>query len=654
MAFQPPRSTAGKPAEDADDSVADVLTHAAPADRPSESDRRAFLKGAAAALSAPLILGGSGGQAEHREPDDGAPDSSPPSIPWVMELPLAYTPLQPTELDPPPTRQANTAAGEAGRAAHQRWDELYIRPRQYPPVHYEISAEENPAWIFNPAYPAQRTWGFSYPGTPATTPGPTIVTRYGQPTIVRIHNRLPLDHQGFGSPEISTHLHNMHVGSESDGYPGDFYSAVKAGPTLASPGSFKDHFYANIYAGYNELQNGIGDEREGLGTLFYHDHTMDFTAPNLVRGLMGFVLLFDHIDSGDERDPSPAALRLPSYPYDYPLAFADRLFDRNGILFWDQVDPDGVLGDKVLVNGYVEPVLRVAARKYRLRLLNAGPSRAYEFYLVTPDDVVETFTYLANDGNLLPAPLFNQQRVRLSAAERADIVVDFSKYPIGTELYLVNRLNQEKTRRPEEIEAPGVRVLKLIVDRFPERQDLSRVPPVLRPLPPLDPQEIANARVRRWEFDRRNGMWAVNNQVFNPLRSQADVRQGSVEVWDLVNDSGGWSHPMHSHLEEGRIIAKFADGTDDDDQVPVPLHEQGRKDVFVLPPNSRVKVLFRFRDFLGKYVMHCHNLIHEDHAMMVRWDVVTDGADSTDSPGRHDDEGERAKPRASRRKGRRS
>jgi FtsP/CotA-like multicopper oxidase with cupredoxin domain len=33
----------------------------------------------------------------------------------------------------------------------------------------------------------------------------------------------------------------------------------------------------------------------------------------------------------------------------------------------------------------------------------------------------------------------------------------------------------------------------------------------------------------------------------------------------------------------------------------------------------------RFRDWLGRYVMHCHNVIHEDHAMMLRFDVATTG-----------------------------
>jgi FtsP/CotA-like multicopper oxidase with cupredoxin domain len=50
-----------------------------------------------------------------------------------------------------------------------------------------------------------------------------------------------------------------------------------------------------------------------------------------------------------------------------------------------------------------------------------------------------------------------------------------------------------------------------------------------------------------------------------------------------------------------------------------------RRDVATLLPGDEIKVYFEFPDFLGKYVMHCHNVVHEDHAMMVRWDIVEPG-----------------------------
>ena len=67
-------------------------------------------------------------------------------------------------------------------------------------------------------------------------------------------------------------------------------------------------------------------------------------------------------------------------------------------------------------------------------------------------------------------------------------------------------------------------------------------------------------------------------------------------------------------MEEGRILSRNGK--------PPPPHERGRKDVFVLNPGEEVRVYIRFRDYLGRYVMHCHNLIHEDHDMMVQFEIV--------------------------------
>jgi FtsP/CotA-like multicopper oxidase with cupredoxin domain len=591
----------------------------------NDPTRRTFLKLSAAAMAAPWLPGAApADSAEWVTGPQPIFPPSPPTRPWMEELPAAIVPVAHVEvLTPAPTLEPNVDAGEAGRDAHQRYEELTGVLGD--PEFYELFVRENAKWITHPDLPEQRVWSYRGGNADATVPA-TIFAHYGQPVICRIHNELPHKHVGFGTPEISTHLHNAHTPSESDGFPGDYYSGYEAGPTVDKSGSkqgcgtFKDHFYPNIYAGYDELQNGIGDYREALGTLFYHDHTLDFTAPNVYRGLIGFYLLFDELDSGDERDPSPTALRLPSHPYDYPLAFGDRRFSPmpDGQLFYDQFHAEGVLGDKVVINGKIEPVLRVAARKYRLRLLNSGPSRFYDFYLVNARNAVQRFTYIANDGNLLPEALFNQTHVRLGVAERADIVVDFSRYPIGTELYLTNRLRQESTRKPKDSRAPGTRVMKIVVDRHPPEQDLSQVPRFLRPLPDLpSPEELEKLPVRRWEFDRRNGLWQVNRRLVDVHRPMARVRQGSAEIWEFASTGGGWSHPIHSHFEEGIMLRKLVDGR----EVPIPLHERGRKDVFVLDETMTMVVFFRFRDFKGKYVMHCHNVIHEDHAMMVRWDL---------------------------------
>ena len=58
------------------------------------------------------------------------------------------------------------------------------------------------------------------------------------------------------------------------------------------------------------------------------------------------------------------------------------------------------------------------------------------------------------------------------------------------------------------------------------------------------------------------------------------------------------------------------------DNVPLLPEELGRRDVYNLPPQERLVIRMRFRDFVGRYLIHCHNMNHEDDFMMVRWDIV--------------------------------
>ena len=144
--------------------------------------------------------------------------------------------------------------------------------------------------------------------------------------------------------------------------------------------------------------------------------------------------------------------------------------------------------------------------------------------------------------------------------------------------------------------------------------DPSRVPAALREEEPVLASDIARATRRRWHFDRRNGMWTVNGNLFDPNRSDATIPHMQPEIW-TISAAGGWAHPIHFHLEEGRILSYNRSEEDD----PVFL---GRKDVFSLRGGEEMEIFVRFHDWVGKYPIHCHNGTHEDHAMMVRFDVV--------------------------------
>ncbi len=505
---------------------------------------------------------------------------SPPTRPFVEPLPV-YAPKAPVALSslvPAPAKLP--VAGECSRAAHQAWDTCA------PVKFYELDVREN-QHSFHRDLPTSRIWGYD-----GIYPGPTFHARYGESVCVRVRNNLPKNHVGPGIPQISLHLHNLHTPSESDGNPLDFFDS----------GTFRDLHYPNEYAGLNVAPGG--DPREALGTLWYHDHRFDFTAANVYHGLAGFYLLYDTLDSGNETDPTPGALRLPSGRYDVPLLFQDKSFQNTGALYYDLFNTDGFLGDKHVVNGKIQPYFQVARRKYRFRMLNGGPARFYQFALSSGLPM----TVVGVDGNLLPAPV-EVKNLMIVPAERMDVIIDFSKYKIGQSVFLNNILEQTDGRGPKGILKKPQNIMRF--DVVSDAADPSVVPKALRPLPPINLNEVVQNRT--FDLGRSNGSWVINGELYEPNVFAAEIKANTAEIWTLRNSSGGWHHPMHIHFEEGRILSRNG-------AAPRPL-EVGRKDVYHIGPNEEVKVFLRFRDFVGRYVMHCHNLSHEDHAMMINWRI---------------------------------
>jgi FtsP/CotA-like multicopper oxidase with cupredoxin domain len=528
-----------------------------------------------------LSAGASGGQL-----------TSPGTTPFVDPLPIPAVKAPVSVLTPGPTEAPNTAAGEARTRAHQRWSEFL------PQKLYETREREAPH-VWHRDLPLGTIWGYD-----GTFPGPTYHARVGESVLVRMFNDLPTAARAFGRPETTTHLHNGHTPSESDGNPLDYFE----------PGRFYDQLYPNCLAGYDAFEEG--DPNEMMNTLWYHDHRLDFTSQNTYRGLEGFYLLFGLRDSGDEEDTNPAAFRLPSGPFDVPLLFADKVFDPDsGQLYFDLFALDGILGDKFTVNGRIQPHFKVHPRKYRFRCLDGGPARFYEFFLLDPKSPRTgiPLQQISSDGNLLPAPITSTS-FRISPAERVDVVIDFSRFA-GKTLFLENRLEMKDGRGPSgKTFGPGQgdRVLRFDVE-LPAVPDPSRVPEVLAEMPPIEANTSSLTR-RTWRFDRTNGQWAINGKFFDPQRIDARPRRGTTEIWEFRNNSGGWSHPVHAHFEEVRVLTRNGR--------PAGPFEAGRKDVIVLGPNEVVEVQMRFRDFLGTYPLHCHNSIHEDHAMMTQWEIV--------------------------------
>jgi len=566
----------------------------------------------------------------------GNQTQSPRTRPFID--PLVVMPVAQTarSLHPTPTEDPNTAAGEVRAAPFQA---PLIDSSRFPVVPrrlYNFNQRQfSVRQTSDRALPVQTIWGFD-DGTGPRSPGPTYQAFYGSPQLTRNTNSLPpvtqVNNTGFGMPSVSTHLHNAHNPSESDGNPCDFYTN----------GHFCDQYYPNVLAGFNSDHAPNGDINESLSTLWYHDHRVDFTSQNTYKGLFGFYCLFNESDTGND----DSGFRLPDFPqHDIPLAFSDKVYDpETGELVFDLFNLDGILGDKFLVNGTIQPFFNVEPRRYRFRLLDTGPSRFYEFFLTDLKNLSATNQYwlIGTDGNLLPNPI-QIQSVRIGPAERVDVIIDFRNFA-GRTIYLENRLNQLSGQGPAAVDSQvaaqnasstecslvlnssqpailpagtGNLLLQFRVSSTRVHDD--SVDPATHPtFYQLPSTNVSPRIVRTFKFDRLNGQWSINGQFMDCNQFRFAVQQNSVEHWLLMNLSGDWTHPIHIHLEEHRILSRNR-------VAPTVPSDLGRKDVTQLHPNERVQLFFRFRDWLGKYPIHCHNVVHEDHAMMALWHVVAEG-----------------------------
>ena len=433
-------------------------------------------------------------------------------------------------------------------------------------------------------------WGYD-----GLLPGPTILARKGRPVDVVFTNGLPPDEDPTGLIDLQpvdpaiyhftpsstvVHLHGINTDHASDGYPEE----------VRRPGESFTHHYPN-----NEYQRPA--------TFWYHDHSVHITSLHVYRGLAGFYILTDENED---------ALNLPKGygVHDIPLLVKDVMIDpSSGVLLYNNCSHAGAYGDVMTVNGKQQPRFDVATRKYRFRLLNGSDSRQYLLALQLASEVGseqavnQPFFVIGSDQGLLAAPELSD-RVHIAPSERYEIVVDFSRYPVGTRLVLVNLL----------IDPAKLKIFQIMAfDVTRAETDESTVDPVLRTAQhPADAEAPSQTRV--FQFNRDGGYFSINGRQWDPLRVDAFPVLNTTEEWVLVNESGGWGHPVHIHLGRFRIVGI-------EGRAPRP-GESGFKDVVWVGPNQTIRVVHQFWDFTGRFVFHCHNGSHEDHDMMSQFEVV--------------------------------
>lgn len=502
----------------------------------------------------------------------------------------------------PLERQARTELLVKNRLPESRLPQRFVAPFVTPPVarpvhrsdttdFYEMSMKQ----AYPEIIPGLKTEIWGYEGI---TPGPTIEVQRGRNVVVRHKNEIWNNlHE-----HTSVHLHGNASLPQYDGYAND----------VTVPGEFKDYHYPNF---------------QNARTLWYHDHGVHATAFNAYMGCAAFYITHDERERklGDPADTTykDAGTAIPKGAYDVPLVLRDGIFATDGSLIFDDEGNSSLFGDVILVNGSPWPLMKVERRKYRFRILNASISRGFDLALSTG----EPLTVIGHDGGLGIEPV-EVRNMRIGMAERYEVVIDFSGYAPGTKVDLNNRglpnivdfASTGKVMRFEVMDTP--------VDNTP-------LPAKLNPDNELMNLQASQAtKTRYFEFGRScvggtddaNGvcvggtdMWTINDKVWDKNRVDANPGLNDVEIWELENKSGGWFHPVHMHLIDFKILSRNG-------RAPHPW-ERGPKDVAYIGEGETVRVLMKFGPQKGKYMMHCHNLVHEDHDMMTQFEVGSGGDD---------------------------
>ena len=502
-------------------------------------------------------------------------------------------------------------------------------------------------------------WGYGEDAASATYPGKTFVVEENQKILVKwinnlvdssgklLQHLLPVDptiHWALGGIKdwknlgvpIVTHLHGGLTESASDGLPEQWFT-----PNFAIKG--KD-FVKDTY---------VYDNNQEAATLWYHDHALGITRLNVYAGLAGFYILRDN-----NENELINTNQIPSGAYEIPLLIQDRVFTKDGQLFFPTTTDDlpkevpgltvlpEFFDDFILVNGQVWPVLEVEPRLYRFRILNGSDSRFYHLW-ITPDNTQSMntgpdFNQIGSDDGLLNSPV-TLNELTIGPGERQDVIIDFSKFK-GKTLIIRNDANSPyPDGDPADPDTNGqimaFKVNKPLDSTVPV---IKSIPKDLRPLSGVikylkdDPSYSASQMTRKLilfesvdEFgrifpllgtaDKGKMLWS------DPITEKPVLN--NIEVWEIYNTTVD-AHPIHLHAVSFQVISsqKFKAVKDkksgalklvqlQEQPVPPLKNDQGWKDTVKILPGTVTKIIVKFT-LPGLFVWHCHILSHEDNEMM--------------------------------------
>jgi blue copper oxidase len=437
---------------------------------------------------------------------------------------------------------------------------------------------------------------------------PTLVVRRGERLRVTLDNRL--------DTPTSIHWHGLTVDTRNDG---------GIGP-LVAPGERYEYAF---------------EVRNRAGLYWYHPHPHGRTAGQVYDGLYGLVEVQD-----DEDDALRRALDLSPGASELTLVLQDRR--GAGRYVASHVESvHGFYGDAPCVNGATCAQAEVASRAYRLRILNACNARTLLLGFRTASGSVLPFQVIGNDGGLLTSAM-RCDAAYVASAERLDVLLDLRDAAVGDTIVMETRAfdpMHAEVPLPTGGDVPDEHAMHhaqadgghaahgagawpdgaprdLLQLRVRARVAYDRDIP--RRLSQLTAIDLAGASERPLRLGYKSGQWRINDKVYVMGETPIEVARDTTEVWLLRNYHTSMPHAMHLHGFAFEVLERE---TPPDQVKALAVDAQGRlasdlgrKDTVLVWPGESVRVAIRFAlPFPGPqtYLLHCHNLEHEDGGMML-------------------------------------
>ncbi len=410
--------------------------------------------------------------------------------------------------------------------------------------------------------------------------GPVYKINKGEMANISFQNQL--------SEETNIHWHGLLVNQNMDGHPKNI---------IAAGGSFNYQFTINQRA----------------GTYWFHPHPHGKTAHQVYMGLAGLFIV---------NDAEEQALNLPSGAYEISLVIQDKRIYTDGSLNYSPTSNDimtGYFGSYITVNGVHSPVIEVAKTWYRVRVVNGSTARVYNLALSNS----KSFVVIGSDGGLLTSPE-NTSSLLLAPGERADLLIDFSGETLGEEVFLINQIFAGDPDQGSE----SFKILKFKVNK--EASNSFALPSLLSVIGVIpESQSTYNRNFSLKQaghsmYGGGHGMagmgsmmtHTINGKSFDMNTIDFSVKAGTTEIWTFDNSESEEMHPIHVHGIHFQILGRTGGRNQ------LIATERGWKDTVLVMGKEKVQVIMTFPENKGLFVLHCHNLEHEDSGMMLNFEII--------------------------------